>query len=95
METKEVILKVSGGTNAKSLATSIAENLKKDVPCTVRLKAVGAAAISQAIKATAIARGYLAPTSSYSLAVVPYFDTTEINGEERTVMVMECIDYGR
>ena len=49
------------------------------------LPAVGAGAANQAIKAVAIARGYLAP-SGIDLICVPAFVSVEIDGEERTAM---------
>jgi stage V sporulation protein S len=49
------------------------------------MQAIGAGAINQAIKAIAIARGYVAP-SGLDLVCVPAFIDIDIEGEERTAI---------
>ena len=49
------------------------------------LQAVGAGSLNQAIKAIAIARGYVAPTGK-DLICVPAFSDIVIDGEERTAI---------
>ena len=49
------------------------------------LQAIGAGAINQAIKAIAIARGFLAP-SGIELVCIPAFTDIEVNGEKRTAI---------
>ena len=49
------------------------------------MQVVGAGALNQAIKAIAIARGYLA-TSGVNLVCIPAFSDIEIDGEERTAI---------
>jgi stage V sporulation protein S len=49
----------------------------------VEIHAVGAGALNQAVKAIAIARGYLAP-SGIDICCIPSFMDIEIGGEERT-----------
>ncbi len=49
------------------------------------LQAIGAGAVNQAVKAIAIARGYVAP-SGIDLVCVPAFADVEIEGEERTAI---------
>ena len=51
----------------------------------VEVQAVGAGAANQAIKAVAVARGYLAP-SGIDLVCVPAFANVTIDGEERTAI---------
>lgn len=85
---KEVIFKVSGSSNVKSVAGSIAHTLKGDgdtIASNVVLHCIGAASIAQAIKAIAVARGYLA-SNGRDLIVRPGFDMTEVDGEERTLI---------
>ena len=53
-------LKVSSKSQPSSVAGAIAGMVKDGVPCT--MQAVGAGAVNQAIKAVAIARGFLIPT---------------------------------
>ena len=47
------------------------------------MQAIGAGAINQAIKAVAIARGFVAP-SGVDLVCVPAFAEVQVEGEERT-----------
>jgi stage V sporulation protein S len=49
------------------------------------MQAVGAGAINQAVKAVAIARGFVAP-SGVDLICIPAFTDIEIDGEERTAI---------
>ena len=51
----------------------------------VEIQAVGAGAINQAVKAIAIARGFVAP-SGRDIVCVPAFTDIEIDGEERTAI---------
>jgi stage V sporulation protein S len=52
---------------------------------TAEMQAVGAGAVNQAVKAIAIARGFVAP-SGIDLVSVPAFAEIEIDGEERTAI---------
>ena len=49
------------------------------------MQAIGASAVNQAIKAIAIARGYL-EQDEIDLAVVPSFTEVDIDGNERTAL---------
>ena len=49
------------------------------------VQAVGAAALNQAVKAVAIARGFVAP-SGIDLVMIPAFTDVQIDGEERTAI---------
>lgn len=49
------------------------------------MQAVGAGALNQAIKAIAIARGFVAPSGS-DLTCAPAFTDIEINGDARTAL---------
>ena len=77
------VLKVSAKSNPNSVAGAIAGTIKENGR--TELQAVGAGAINQAIKAVAIARGYVAP-SGVNLACIPAFVDIEIDGEERTAI---------
>lgn len=57
--TEEPFLRVSSGSNPQSLASAIAHAIYDNR--TVKLRAVGAGAVNQAVKALAISRGYVAP----------------------------------
>ena len=49
------------------------------------IQAIGAGALNQAVKAIAIARGFVAP-GGIDLVSVPAFTDIEIEGEERTAI---------
>lgn len=79
----ENILKVSSKSSPNSVAGAIAGVLRTSG--NVEIQAIGAGAINQAIKAIAIARGFVAP-SGIDLAFVPAFQGISINNEERTAI---------
>ena len=58
----------------------------------VEIQAIGAGALNQAIKAIAIARGFVAP-SGKNLVCIPAFTDIMIDGEERTAikLIIEAI----
>ena len=76
-------LKVSSKTNPNSVAGALVAILKPEE--NVKLHAVGAGALNQAIKAIAIARGFLAPGGK-DLVCTPSFLDIQINGEDRTAI---------
>lgn len=77
------ILKVSSKSAPNSVAGAIAGVIREHG--SVEIQAVGASAVNQAIKAIAIARGYLAPTG-VELICIPAFVIVVIDGEERTAV---------
>ncbi|HPZ75465.1 MAG TPA: stage V sporulation protein S [Thermosynergistes sp.] len=77
------VLKVSATSHPKSVAGAIAAVLREKGG--VEVQAVGAGAVNQAVKAIAIARGYVAP-NGIDLVCVPAFAKIEIDGEERTAI---------
>lgn len=76
-------LKVSSKSSPASVAGAIAGMVKDGVP--VNLQCVGAGAVNQAIKAVAIARGFLIPTG-FDISCAPVFSDILINGESRTAI---------
>src|SRR5204863_3289835 len=58
---------------------------------TVDVQVVGAGALNQAVKAIAIARGYLTP-SNVDLVCIPTFADIEIDGESRTAIRLSVED---
>jgi len=76
-------LKVSSKSSPASVAGAIAGMVKDNVP--VNLQCVGAGAVNQAIKAIAIARGFLIPTG-VDISCAPTFSDIEIDGESRTAI---------
>lgn len=76
-------LKVSSKSSPASVAGAIAGMVKDGVP--VNLQAIGAGAVNQAIKAVAIARGFLIPTG-VDISCAPTFADIIINGDSRTAI---------
>jgi stage V sporulation protein S len=77
------VLKVSAQSNPKSVAGALAAVLREKG--TAEVQAVGAGAVNQAIKAVAIARGFVAP-NGIDLICIPAFAEIIIDGEERTAI---------
>ena len=82
-------LKVSTRSNPNSVAGAIAGALRS--AGAVEIQVVGAGALNQAIKAVAIARGYVA-ASGIDLVCVPTFADIEIDGEQRTAIRLAVED---
>lgn len=76
-------LKVSSKSSPASVAGAIAGMVKDGVP--VNIQSVGAGAVNQAIKAIAIARGFLIPTG-VDISCAPTFADIDIAGESRTAI---------
>ncbi|MGI6611311.1 MAG: stage V sporulation protein S [Limnochordia bacterium] len=77
------VLKVSAKSNPNSVAGAVAGVLRER--STVELQAIGAGAINQAVKAIAIARGFMAP-GGVDLVCIPAFVDVMIGEEERTAI---------
>ena len=83
------ILKVSSRSNPNSVAGAMAGVVRQSNA--VEVQVVGAGALNQAVKAVAIARGYLAP-SNIDLICIPTFADIEIDGESRTAIRLSVED---
>jgi stage V sporulation protein S len=81
-------LKVSTKSNPNSVAGAMAGAVRQ--AGAVEVQVVGAGALNQAIKAVAIARGYVAP-AGIDLVCVPTFADILIDGERRTAIRL-CIE---
>ena len=81
---EEPFLRVSAGSNPQSVASAIAHAIyeKKEV----KMRAVGAGAVNQAVKAIAIARGYVAPRGM-DLSCIPGFTTIQCRDGEISAIV--------
>lgn len=77
------VLKVSAKSVPNSVAGALAGVLREKG--TAEIQAIGAGALNQAIKAIAIARGFVAP-SGMDLICIPAFTDIIIDGEERTAI---------
>ncbi len=76
-------LKVASDSDPNSVAGALAGLIREEG--SAEMQAIGAGAINQAVKAIAIARGYVAP-SGVDLIAVPGFVDIEIDNEERTAI---------
>lgn len=76
-------LKVSTKSNPNSVAGALANVFREKG--SVEIQAIGAGALNQAIKAIAIARGFVAP-SGKNLVCIPAFTDIVIDGDERTAI---------
>ncbi len=76
-------LKVSSKSRPNAVAGALAGVLRENGRA--EIQAIGAGAVNQAVKAIAIARGYVAP-SGMDLVCVPAFVDVEIDGETRTAL---------
>ncbi|MEW6243379.1 MAG: stage V sporulation protein S [Bacillota bacterium] len=77
------VLKVSSKSNPNSVAGALAGAIRERG--SAEIQAIGAGAVNQAVKAVAIARGFVAP-AGIDLICIPAFTDIEINGEERTAI---------
>lgn len=77
------ILKVSAKSNPNSVAGALAGVLRERGGA--EIQAIGAGALNQAVKAVAIARGFVAP-GGVDLICIPAFTDIMIDGEERTAI---------
>lgn len=76
-------MKVSAKSNPNSVAGALAGTIREVGEA--EIQAIGAGALNQAIKAIAIARGFVAP-QGIDLITIPAFIDIELNEEERTAI---------
>jgi len=84
ISTEEPFLRVSASSNPQSVASAIAHAVYEKHQ--VKLRAVGAGAVNQAVKAIAISRGYVAPRG-LDLTCKPGFTTIESRDGEISAIV--------
>lgn len=89
---KPVEMKVSSGANVAKLAASIQKTVLENPTKRIEIRAIGAGAVNQAIKGAAVARGHLASTSEFDLAVIPRFSDIEIDGEHRSAVALTVVN---
>jgi len=77
------IIKVSTRSRSTSVAGAIAGVIREHGRAEVQ--AIGAGAVNQAVKAVAIARGYLA-LDGIDVICIPAFTEVAIDGQERTAV---------
>ena len=77
------ILKVSSTSESRALAGAIAGVVREQGR--VELQAIGAAAVNQATKAIAIARGFL-ELDGFDMVMIPIFTKVDIADQEKTAV---------
>ena len=77
------IIKVSAASRTSAVARAIAGVVREHNHAEVQ--AIGAGAVNQAVKAVAIARGYLQEDGLH-IVCLPEFTTVTIEGKERTAI---------
>ncbi len=87
-EQEDNILRVSAGSNPQSVASAIAHSIYENRQCKIR--AVGAGAVNQAVKAIAIARGYTAPRG-LDLSCIPGFASIESHDGQISAIVFVVV----
>ncbi len=80
---KPDVIKVSAKSRSTAVAGAIAAVMREHHYAEVQ--AIGAGAVNQAVKALAIARGYL-EGDHIDIICVPYFTEVDIEGQERTAV---------
>lgn len=82
------MIKVSSTSSPSSVAGAIASMVRTNDK--IQIQVIGAAALNQAIKAIAIARGYIIPTGS-EIVCVPSFYDLMIDEKEVTAIRLTII----
>ena len=77
------LIRVASGSKSSAVAGAIA-GIVREVGI-AEVQAIGAGAVNQAIKAAAIARGFLL-LDGLDVIFIPTFEDVEIDGQERTAM---------
>ncbi|MCJ7676379.1 MAG: stage V sporulation protein S [Anaerolineales bacterium] len=77
------VIKVAAMSRTSAVAGAIAGVVREHKRA--EIQAIGAGAVNQAVKATAIARGYL-HEDGLDVICIPEFTTVEIEGKERTAV---------
>ncbi len=76
-------IKVASSSSVNAVAGAISNIIREQD--FLEVNTVGAGSLNQAIKAVAIARGYLVP-SGIEICLIPSFKEIEIDGKEKTAI---------
>ena len=82
------IIKVSANSRTASVAGAVAGVMREKGHAEVQ--AIGAGAVNQAVKAIAIARGYL-QEEGVDIVCVPNFVEVDIDGQQRTALRLQVV----
>ncbi len=84
------VLKVSANSSPNSVAGAVASVVKRGGA--VEVQAIGAGAVNQAVKAIAIARGFVVSTGR-EIVAIPSFVDVEIDGKNKTAIKLLVKDF--
>lgn len=84
MENNKITIKVAGSSSVPSVSGSIVKAIEDHNE--VEIKAIGAGAVNQAVKAIACSQGIVA-TKGYDLNTKFGFDKVNIDGQDRTAIL--------
>lgn len=84
----KMVLKVASSSNPSSVAGAIVKNMQEGKD--VELLTVGAGALNQAVKAVAIARGYVSP-QGVDITIKPGFEDVSIEDTKKTAIKLIVI----
>jgi len=85
----EHIMRIKGTASVPATASAISHAVYSGK--TVTLRAIGASAVSQAVKAVAVARGYVAPRG-IDLALIPGFAVVSMpEGDDVTAITLRVV----
>jgi stage V sporulation protein S len=82
------LIRVAAQSRSTAVAGAIAGVIREQGKC--EIQAIGAGAVNQAVKACAIARGFLA-LDGVDVICIPTFADVDISGQERTAIRI-CIE---
>lgn len=88
MDEIETLLRVKSSSSAPNLASAIANNIYDGN--TVVLRAIGAGAVNQAVKAVAIAQSYVGPRGKV-LSCRPGFATVKMDSTDVSAIILRII----
>ena len=87
--TTNSIIKVSGSSNPQSVGSILARAISAgQIP---KMRAIGASAVNQAVKACAIARGFVAPRGLDVSYVIGFDDIIGDNGDQISAMFFKPV----
>lgn len=87
-EGEDAVLRVKNNSNPQALASALSHAIYDSKK--VILRAIGAGAVNQAIKACAIARGYVAPRG-IDLAIRPGFVTVHLDDADVSAITLQIL----
>jgi stage V sporulation protein S len=83
------VIKVSGSSNPQSVGSILARAISAGhVP---KMRAIGASAVNQAVKACAIARGFVAPRGLDVSYIIGFDDIIGDNGDQISAMFFKPV----